>query len=284
MLVKEETVLKLLGADQPGQMEMTIAPAIHHHVAKIKFGKTVVDLLNKEIDSTSENDTENYEKSLVGQMRHHENSSQLKFNLTAPVGKELVSILNSVGTSFLQQGYKKESYASCFDVWTNRVYAGDYNPFHNHSTTTAAGLSGFMWLKLPEEMEAQKSGAQRVVFGETDGQYDGWTHMAWDLGSRTDIYNLKLDGEKYVQPEIGTLYVFPKWLHHQVLPFSGPGERRSIAMNWNVIESENEIKNIMDPNEYKDFMSILPPNVDKSVPFLTTIGGAVLNVKLNENE
>jgi hypothetical protein len=55
-------------------------------------------------------------------------------------------------------------------------------------------------------------------------------------------------------------------------------------MNWNVIESENEIKNIMDPNEYKDFMSILPPNVDKSVPFLTTIGGAVLNVKLNENE
>jgi hypothetical protein len=59
MLVKEEKVLKLLGADQPGQMEMTIAPAIHHHVAKIKFGKTVVDLLNKEIDSTSENDTEN---------------------------------------------------------------------------------------------------------------------------------------------------------------------------------------------------------------------------------
>jgi hypothetical protein len=281
---EENTVLNLLGADQPGQMEMAITPVIHHHVAKIKFGKTVVDFLNKEIEATAKAKSDNYERSLVGQIRNNKDSSQLKFDLSSPVGVQLLTVLNSVGTSFLQQGYKKQSYASCFDVWTNRAYAEDYNPLHNHGTTTAAGLSGFMWLKLPEEMEAQKSGAQRVVFGETDGQYDGWTHMAWDLGSRTDIYNLKLDGEKYVQPEIGTLYVFPKWLHHQVLPFSGPGERRSIAMNWNVIESENEIKNIMDPNEYKDFMSILPPNVDKSVPFLTTIGGAVLNVKLNENE
>jgi len=282
---EENTVLPLLGADQADQMEMTITPAIHHHVAKIKFGKTVVDFLNKEIETVSEIESENYEKSLVGQMRHDENSSQLKFDLTSPVGKELLTILNSIGTSFLQQGYKKESYASCFDVWTNRAYAGDYNPFHNHSTTTAAGLSGFMWLKLPEEMEAHKlSGPQKVVFGETDGHYDGWTHMVWDLGSRTDIYNLKLDGEEYVQPEVGTLYVFPKWLHHQVLPFSGPGERRSFGMNWNVIESEQEIQTIMDPHEYENFLSIVPPDVDRSVPFLTTIGGAVLNVKLKENE
>jgi hypothetical protein len=133
-------------------------------------------------------------------------------------------------------------------------------------------------------MEAQHTGPQRVVFGETDGQYDGWTHMAWGLGTRTDIYNLKLDGEAYVQPEVGTLYVFPKWLHHQVLPFSGAGERRSIAMNWNVIESEQEIKQIMGPNEYNNFLSIVPKDVDRSVPFLTTIGGSVLNIKLNDNE
>ena len=95
---------------------------------------------------------------------------------------------------------------------------------------------------------------------------------------------LKLGAEEYVQPEVGTLYIFPKWLHHQVLPFSGAGERRSIAMNWNVIESEEEIKKIMGPNEYKNFLSIVPKDVDRSVPFLTTIGGSVLNIKLNDNE
>ena len=283
---EENTVLNLLGADQPGQMEMEILPVIHHHVAKIKFGKTVVDFLNKEIESTAKTESDNYERSLVGQMRNNENSSQLKFDLSSPVGHQLLTILNSVGTSFLQQGYNKQSYASCFDVWTNRAYAEDYNPLHNHSTTTAAGLSGFMWLKLPEEMETNKlkSGPETFSFGEADGHYNGWTHMVWDLGSRTDIYNLKLDGEKYVEPEVGTLYIFPKWLHHQVLPFSGAGERRSIAMNWNVIESEEEIKKIMGPNEYKNFLSIVPKDVDRSVPFLTTIGGSVLNVKLNENE
>ena len=283
---EENTVLNLLGADQPGQMEMAITPVIHHHVAKIKFGKTVVDFLNKEIEATAKAKSDNYERSLVGQIRNNKDSSQLKFDLSSPVGVQLLTVLNSVGTSFLQQGYNKQSYASCFDVWTNRAYAEDYNPLHNHSTTTAAGLSGFMWLKLPEEMEANKlkGGPETFSFGEADGHYNGWTHMLWDLGSRTDLYNLKLDGEKYVEPEVGTLYIFPKWLHHQVLPFSGAGERRSIAMNWNVIESEQEIKQIMGPNEYNNFLSIVPKDVDRSVPFLTTIGGSVLNIKLNDNE
>jgi hypothetical protein len=34
---------------------------------------------------------------------------------------------------------------------------------------------------------------------------------------------------------------------------------------------------------YKDFLALIPPDIDKSIPFLTTIGGSVLNVKLNED-
>ena len=282
--MSEDSVLNLLGADQPGQMAMEIVPTIHHHVAKIKFGQTVVDILNEEVETISRNRSSNKDTQLVGQLRQHKDSAQLDFDLTTPVGVQLHSVLNSVATTYLNQGYGKNSYADCYTCWTNHAYAGDYNPLHEHTTNTAAGLSGFMWLKMPEEMEERRlnKANHRVDFGDADGQYDGWTHMCWGLGSKTDLYNLKLGSEEYVQPEVGTLYIFPKWLHHQVLPFSGAGERRSIAMNWDIIQSEQELKSIMSPYEYDSFISNIPDNHDKSIPLALNVGGSYVKVKLDE--
>ena len=47
---EENTASPLLGIDGDNKMQMTIEPAIHHMVAKIKFDKSVVEQLNKEID------------------------------------------------------------------------------------------------------------------------------------------------------------------------------------------------------------------------------------------
>ena len=45
---EENAAQPLLGIDSDGKMSMTIEPAVHHFVAKIKFDKSVVDQLNKD--------------------------------------------------------------------------------------------------------------------------------------------------------------------------------------------------------------------------------------------
>ena len=53
--------------------------------------------------------------------------------------------------------------------------------------------------------------------------------------------------EDYIKPEVGTMLIFPNWLKHAVMPFFGEGERRSMAFNWNVHDSETEMRKYMSP-------------------------------------
>ena len=281
---EENTVLPLLGIDGDDKMEITIEPQIHHMVAKVKFDKSVVDQINKEIDNVSLANAKSNENNLVGQFRQDERSAQLAMDLSTAVGTQFKTILNSAGTAFLNNGYKKKSYADCYTVWSNHCYGGDYNPLHEHSTPTYAGLSGFMWLKLPDEMlERQlKRGQHRVNLNTTVGQYDGWNHVIWGLNSKSDIYRLKTPSEEYVQPEIGTMYIFPKWLRHQVMPFYGSGERRSLGMNWNVIESQSELEKIMAPSEYESFVERIPDDWNRNEIYPMDLGGVTIHVKLDD--
>jgi len=205
-------------------------------------------------------------------------------DLSTAVGTQFKTILNSAGTAFLNNGYKKKSYSDCYTVWSNHCYSGDYNPLHEHSTPTYAGLSGFMWLKLPDEMlERQLNrGQHRVNLNTTVGQYDGWNHVIWGLNSKSDIYRLKTPCEEYVQPEIGTMYIFPKWLRHQVMPFYGNGERRSLGMNWNVIESQSEMQKMMTPSEYSSFVERIPADWDRNKIYPMDLGGITIHVKLDD--
>ena len=284
--MSEENVAQpLLGIDSDGKMSMTIEQAIHHFIAKIKFDKSVVDQLNKEIDEVSITNSNSNQSKLVGQFRQDKRSAQLEMDLTTSVGSQFKTILNSAGTSYLNSGYKKQSYADCYTVWSNHCYGGDYNPLHEHSTPTYAGLSGFMWLKLPDEMlERQLNrGKHKVNFNTTEGQYDGWNHILWGLGSRSDLYRLKMPAEEYVQPEIGTMWIFPKWLHHQVMPFYGSGERRSLGMNWNVIESQSELEKMMTPAEYSSFVEMIPKDFNRAEIYSGVFGGITIYVKLDDD-
>ena len=261
--VREEPAVKIFSLDLPQE---------------------IVDEVNEYIDNDTIPNNINYAANLAGQLKQNEKSAQLDFDCSDGVGLQLKGLLETMATAYIQKAYNRISKAMVSDLWTNHAYAGDYNPLHEHTTNTAAGLSGFMWLKMPEEMEERRlnRSQHKVNFSDADGQYDGWTHMCWGLGSKTDLYNLKLGAEEYVQPEVGTLYIFPKWLHHQVLPFYGAGERRSIAMNWDIIQSEQELKSIMSPYEYDSFISNIPDNHDKSIPLAVNIGGSYVKVKLDE--
>ena len=117
---EENNVPPLLGIDGDDKMDMTIEPAVHHMVAKIKFDKSIIDQINEEIDKESIPKAKTKGSQLVGQFRQDERSAQLEMDLTTEVGTQFKTILNSAGTSFLNNGYKKKSYADCYTVWSNQ--------------------------------------------------------------------------------------------------------------------------------------------------------------------
>ena len=46
-----------------------------------------------------------------------------------------------------------------------------------------------------------------------------------------------------IKPQVGNLFLFPSSLHHQVYPFRGKGERRSVSFNVDVL-SEQQMEKI----------------------------------------
>jgi hypothetical protein len=85
------------------------------------------------------------------------------------------------------------------------------------------------------------------------GSVDGFTHLIWGNNTRKDMMSLHDASEEYVKPEVGVMLVFPNWLKHQVMPFFGEGERRSIAMNWNVTDTEQQLRLFMSEREEKQY-------------------------------
>jgi len=99
-------------------------------------------------------------------------------------------------------------------AWLVSQYQGEYNPIHNHSSST---LSSVMYLKVPETMnEDPIPGKARL---------DG--HIEW-VDRSTDVMQ---NSTLRVKPEAGRFYIFPATLLHLVYPFKGSEERRSVSIN-----------------------------------------------------
>jgi hypothetical protein len=258
------------------KLNMSIEPVPNHFIGKIQFSQDIVDEINEHIDATG-SDAASMATKLVGQLKNDARSRQVDFDTTAVVGEQVKTVFDSIGSAYLQQGYGRKSVAEVFEIWTNHAYAGDYNPLHDHGSRTTAGLSGFMWLKLPDCMAEQDVPEGKNFFNGASGIADGWTHMIWGLQQRRDVHRLYPRTEEYVQPKVGLMYVFPQWMKHQVLPFFGEGERRSIAMNWAVYDSEAELREFFTPGEWATFydenIKDTPADVDESQPYRVMIDG-----------
>jgi hypothetical protein len=234
-------------------MQSHVKPAVI--VGSAKFDNEVVDEIIAETDLLRESG-ENYGSRLVGQLKNNGESKQVGFDMENDVGQLLKKLFNSVGDRYLQEMLGVEARSDCYEIWSNHAYAGDYNPLHTHGTTTLAGLSGFMWLKNPPCIEEKWQELVESVnlteefpdikntgnlpdgtvpqLNNAAGGIDGWTHMVWQPRHGIDLEMLRPAGMCYLKPTIGKMFIFPKWLHHEVYPFFGEGERLSIAMNWNV--------------------------------------------------
>ena len=233
-------------------------------LGQVIFEKDIVNELIEEVERLR-NTGKNAGTKLVGQLHNNEKSKQIDIDLTTDVGEKWKTVMNGVGDKYLTDMAGRLSRSDCFEVWANHAYAGDYNPYHTHGCNTPAGLSGFMWLSNPQSIEDKwdewtaklEPGAPKIPnLNNASGIIDGWTQCIWDVTSQRDLVSLKSVGEEWFKPTVGHMYIFPNWLHHQVYPFSGEGERLSIAMNWNVYDSDEQILMGRSEEQKKEFYAV----------------------------
>ena len=232
-------------------LKFAIRPIKNFSIGRIEFPLGIIAEVNEHIDNVIIPANDSFADGLVGQLKNNERSAQLDFPLDDEIGKQLETVFNQIGNTYLKQGYDRDSKAEVFQCWSNHAYAGDYNPYHDHGCQTLAGLSGFLWLKVPNCIEVLDENP--TALHGANGAIDGFTHLIWGQNTRKDVLQLRSQTEDYVKPIVGVMLVFPNWLKHQVMPFFGDGERRSMAMNWNVRDSEQEIMKHMTEREKKNY-------------------------------
>jgi len=236
-------------------LKFAIRPIKDFSIGRIEFPMEIIDEVNDHIDNVIIPKNESFADGLVGQLKNDKRSAQLNFSLDDEVGAQLKTVFEQIGQTYLKQGYQRDATTDCFQCWSNHAYAGDYNPFHDHGVQTMAGLSGFLWLKVPECIE--KLDENSAVLNNASGAVDGFTQLIWGTNTRKDIMALRSQQEDFVKPEVGVMLVFPNWLKHQVLPFFGEGERRSMAMNWNVTDTEAQLRQFMSEREEEKYDAYL---------------------------
>ena len=106
-------------------------------------------------------------------------------------------------------------------VWVNQMCEHEYNPVHVHQGSLYTGLSSVMILKLPKSFGVDYSASEMPqncrlqILGYSSGQF------------------AKID----YQPDIKErdFFIFPYDMRHCVYPFNGPGWRRTLAANMDVL-------------------------------------------------
>ena len=233
------------------EVEIKEIPALK--ILKIKFPQKYIDEINNHIDNVIIPSNESFAHGLVGQINQDKRSAQLTLPLDDEFGKRFKKDLDELANIFIQRGYSRQSQADMFSCWTNHAYAGDYNPFHAHGVGTIAGLSSFLYLKVPECISKSKVKGGIPALNNASGQTDGWTQLIWGTNTRKELVELKEQEQEFVKPTVGIMLIFPNWLNHLVHPFHGEGERRTLAANFNIHDSVEELKKYMSEREKELF-------------------------------
>ena len=222
---------------------------------QIKLGFTQmaqddVNHINKYIDDNVDR-LPDLSSSLVGQIKQHEKSAQSEFNLEDDIPKRLsnffirlakeYSAAHPLSESILENiGHKEDFVVN--RMWSVHSYAGDYNPMHEHGTVSGRGVSMIAFLKVPPQiveleelfLNPDESNHGNLQHGNS-GATDGVTQFIWDMNSMYDAPRFQHPTYAHVYPQVGKVAVFPIWLHHQVSPFFGEGERRTMSCNIDII-------------------------------------------------
>ena len=106
-------------------------------------------------------------------------------------------------------------------VWVNQMYEHEYNPVHVHQVSLYTGLSSVMILKLPKSFG--------VEYSASEMPQNGRLQM---LGAASGQF-ANVDYQPIIEER--DFFIFPYDMRHCVYPFNGPGWRRTLAANMDVL-------------------------------------------------
>ena len=139
--------------------------------------------------------------------------------------KKVMDIFHALSRGYIEQAYLNAGQKDLWNImdvktqmqsiWSVSQYENEYNPQHNHSHCQ---ISAVLYLKIPSMKPRNIPNKPK----EKDGQIE------FTFSSNNDIFTT---GSFVARPKPGMCLLFPNTLYHQVYPFQGSGERRSIAFN-----------------------------------------------------
>lgn len=163
----------------------------------------------REIVLQNERDDSGITASNVGGWHSQPNFLEWDFSEIGVLSKEFLSAGQDLTSTLIPAGAEgdlKVTYQG--GSWANVLREGGYNKIHNHP--------GALW-----------SGCYYVSIGNPapEPEFNGW--IEFQDPRPGNIHG----GKERIEPTEGMLLLFPGWLNHYVNPFSGTGERISIAFN-----------------------------------------------------
>jgi len=178
-------------------------------IAQLKFNKTAIDRINREVDRISSQKKlirkYNYSKKLVGQVKQE---IQLPKNF---IKKHLAKKINQSIKEYIKSTTGKVTKTvKIKNFWVVSQFSHEYNPVHYHD----GHVSGVGYLKIPKFIINKKS-------LKTNGTIDFINGNKMFLNNSIFNHN----------PRVGDLILFPNYLMHTAYPFTGSGERRSFSFN-----------------------------------------------------
>ena len=188
-------------------------------MAQLKFNKSLINKMNKEVDRISSQKKlkkrYDYSKKLVGQVKQE---IQLPKNI---IQKYLAKKINQSIKEFIKSTTGKTTKTiKIKNFWVVSQFSHEYNPVHYHD----GHVSGVGYLKIPKFTTNKKSLT-------TNGTIDFINGNKMFLNNSIFNHN----------PRVGDVILFPNYLMHTAYPFTNKGERRSFSFN---AEIDNNIANV----------------------------------------
>tara|TARA_B100001778_G_scaffold181199_1_gene149063 strand:+ start:351 stop:1028 length:678 start_codon:yes stop_codon:yes gene_type:complete len=187
------------------------------YILKFEVPMKMVDEINKSYDEA--NDLSAHNDQLAGKI-------QEEFKCTEILSESTKNTFTACFQKYLQQIQKPYWHCILDIAWINDMKAGEYNPFHYHSSKlTDVGLSSVLCLKKPKDYG--------IEYSREETPCNGWLEFNGGQQDPLSISQLRQN----VEP--GDLYIFPYTMLHGVYPFNNTDEvRRTMSFNCNLIKPD----------------------------------------------
>ena len=213
--------LKKVFAPKEKSMGVTMVPVmLGSMVLKFTLPMQIIDKINKSYDKRlSELPAHNTE--LAGKIAEEKLVDDLMTD-------DMKGLFVGCFQQYLKSIQKPWWGISLSTAWINEMRAGEYNPFHYHtSKITDLGLSSVLVLKTPDTYGEE--------FSNPDDPSNGYLEFT---GGNQDPLGVS---QFRTNAQVGEFYVFPYTMLHGVYPFNGTEQtRRTLSYNCDLIKSTED--------------------------------------------